>query len=191
MTLSFQLHRELALPKVRQEMDLVSANVSVLGSSEDTDNLQGSLIIVSRVHFNQLGVSTHLVTIAPLVVLGADVLVRVLNTLLQRRQVAPVLPMLIPEPVGIGASEDEAGSNTASILLASFHHNHSLGIVLQDHPIVRNRRRYRKFTQWREGHVLDGDLPPELCTRSAIGPMAPIELFWRRFTYQWCPWRAP
>jgi hypothetical protein len=124
-----------------------------------------------------LGVSTHLVAIAPLVVLGADVLVGVLNTLLQRRHVAPVLPMLIPEPVGIGTCEDEAGSNTASFLLASFHDNHSLGIILQDHPIVRNRRRYRKFTQWREGDVLDGDLPPELCIRSAIGPIIPIELF--------------
>lgn len=61
----------------------------------------------------------HLVTIAPLVVLGADVLVRVLGALLQRRHVAPVVPVLIPQVVGVGARSHEGGDNTALRLLAT------------------------------------------------------------------------
>lgn len=72
---------------------------------------------------------THLVTVAPLVVLGADVLVRVLGALLQRRHVVPVLPMLVPEPVGVGTGGDEAGGDTTSILLA-------IAIPTQHHDLV-------------------------------------------------------
>lgn len=73
----------------------------------------------SRIHVSpanareQKQKQTHLVTITPLVILGANVLVRVLGALLQRRHVAPVLPVLSPEPVGVGAGSNQAGDNTA------------------------------------------------------------------------------
>lgn len=51
---------------------------------------------------------THLVSVAPEEVLGADVLVRILSSLLQRRQVRPVLPMLVPQDIGVQASNDQA-----------------------------------------------------------------------------------
>ena len=53
-----------------------------------------------------------LVSVTPLVVLGTDVLVRVLGALLQRRHVRPVLPVLAPEPVGVGTGGDKAGGDT-------------------------------------------------------------------------------
>lgn len=50
-----------------------------------------------------------LVTIAPREVAGADVLVRVFDTLLKRGHVAPVFPMLVPQHVGVGRREAESG----------------------------------------------------------------------------------
>lgn len=49
---------------------------------------------------------THLVTIGPWVVLAPDVLVRVLDSLLERRHVGFVLPMLNPQVIGIESSKD-------------------------------------------------------------------------------------
>lgn len=54
-----------------------------------------------------------LVTVAPGEVLGADVLVGVLDALLQRRHMRPVLPMLVPQVVGVGGCEQNAGEDTA------------------------------------------------------------------------------
>lgn len=54
-----------------------------------------------------------LVAIAPRVVLGADVLVGVLDALLQGGHVLPVLPVLGPEVVGVEACEQEAGEDSA------------------------------------------------------------------------------
>lgn len=51
----------------------------------------------------------YLVSIAPGEVAGANVLVGVLDALLERGEVGPVLPMLVVEVVGIGAGEDEGG----------------------------------------------------------------------------------
>ena len=48
-----------------------------------------------------------------MVVLGANVLVRVLDTLLKRRHVRPVLPMLIPEHVGVHAAEKKGRGDAA------------------------------------------------------------------------------
>jgi hypothetical protein len=48
-----------------------------------------------------------------LVVTGADVLVGILDTLLKRGHVAPVLPMLSPEVVGVSTGENE-GRNDAT-----------------------------------------------------------------------------
>jgi hypothetical protein len=56
-----------------------------------------------------------LVTVAPRVVLGADVLVGVLNALLQRRHVVPVLPMLVPEVIGVDGGENQEGCYAAII----------------------------------------------------------------------------
>lgn len=47
-----------------------------------------------------------LVAVTPREVLGADVLVRVLDTLLQRRHVAPVIPMLVPQNVRVDTCAD-------------------------------------------------------------------------------------
>ena len=61
-----------------------------------------------------------LVAVAPLVVLGADVLVGVLDALLQRGHVAPVLPVLVPEVVGVGGGEDERGDDAAADRVCQF-----------------------------------------------------------------------
>ena len=60
-----------------------------------------------------------LVAVAPGVVLGADVLVRVLDALLQRGLVAPVLPMLGPQVVGVGGGEEDAGEDTTTSPVSS------------------------------------------------------------------------
>ena len=56
---------------------------------------------------------THLVTVTPWVVLHTDVLVGVLGALLKRRHVLPVLPVLGPEVVGVDATTDQAGNDSA------------------------------------------------------------------------------
>ena len=56
---------------------------------------------------------TYLVAVAPRVVAGADVLVGVLGTLLEGGHVRPVLPMLVPEVVGVEAGEDKGGGDAA------------------------------------------------------------------------------
>lgn len=65
-----------------------------------------------------------LVAVTPEEVLGADVLVRVLGALLERREVRPVLPMLIPKVVGVDRGQSESGDDGAvgsvSIRLSSF-----------------------------------------------------------------------
>lgn len=59
-----------------------------------------------------------LVAVAPGVVLGADVLVGVLDALLEGGHVRPVLPVLGPEVVRVGAGEDQAGDDAAVWSLA-------------------------------------------------------------------------
>lgn len=63
------------------------------------------------------GVLSYLVAVAPGEVLGANVLVGVLGALLQRRHVAPVLPVLVPEPVGVPASKAKGGDAAAVRML--------------------------------------------------------------------------
>lgn len=58
--------------------------------------------------------AAYLVSAAPREVLGADVLVGVLSALLQRRQVAPVLPVLVPQGVGVPAGEAQGGNAGAA-----------------------------------------------------------------------------
>lgn len=57
--------------------------------------------------------TTYLVTIAPGEVAGANVLVGVLGALLKRGHVRPVLPMLVPEGVGVEAGQEEGGGDAA------------------------------------------------------------------------------
>lgn len=51
---------------------------------------------------------------------------------------APVLPVLTPEPVGVGTSGDKAGGDTASILLA-------IAIPMHNHNLVVSNFRYSGF----------------------------------------------
>lgn len=60
----------------------------------------------------------YLVTITPPEVLGADVLVWVLNLLLERSCVLCVLLMSIPSQLSVDGSEHKAGSRNAADLLA-------------------------------------------------------------------------
>jgi hypothetical protein len=93
---------------------------------------------------------THLVTVTPGEVLHTDVLVGVLGALLQRRHVVPVLPVLVPQVVGVKATADQAGDNSAvqsivsSVLCRSQQENSS--------PPLR-----------REKHIQDGQLAPQVC----------------------------
>lgn len=57
-------------------------------------------------------IESYLVTVTPLVVLGADVLVSILGALLQSRHVAPVLPVIVPQVVGVGAGGNDARGDT-------------------------------------------------------------------------------
>jgi hypothetical protein len=55
----------------------------------------------------------RLVAIAPEKVLGANILVRILGPLFQRRHMLPVLPMLVPQIVGVEAGDGEGGDDDA------------------------------------------------------------------------------
>ena len=54
-----------------------------------------------------------LVSVSPEEVLCAEVLVRVLSALLKWLHVGPVLPVLVPENVGVGGSNDQCWDNSA------------------------------------------------------------------------------
>lgn len=68
--------------------------------------------VSSKIQRNVAGV-TYLVTVTPGEVAGADVLVGVLGTLLKRGHVRPVLPMLVPEVVGVHSRENESRGDGA------------------------------------------------------------------------------
>jgi hypothetical protein len=57
---------------------------------------------------------SDLISISPEEVLRPNVLIRIFNSLFQRRQVAPVLPMLVPQIPRIDTTEDEARYNYAA-----------------------------------------------------------------------------
>lgn len=54
---------------------------------------------------------TDLVSISPKVVLGPNVLVRIFDAILEGRLVLPVLPMLIPEVIGVDRCNNQGGRN--------------------------------------------------------------------------------
>jgi hypothetical protein len=64
-------------------------------------------------------VETYLVTVTEGEVLHTDVLVRVLGALLERGHVLPVLPVLVPEVVGVETTANQAGNNSAVRQLVS------------------------------------------------------------------------
>ena len=81
----------------------------------DKGNLQGSLEInVSHCPGQEFWKRTHLVTVTPEEVLGADVLVRVLDALLEWWEVLPVLPMLIPQVIGVETAKGKDGDDDAA-----------------------------------------------------------------------------
>ena len=126
-----------------------------------------------------------LVAVAPGEVLGADVLVGVLDAVLQGGLVAPVLPMLGPQVVGVGAGEEEAGDDATISLLARGVLSLSLSLSVSLSRVVMPRcvvaqsgslfssiessigrgavRREGRNRSISHGYgLLDGDLAPEL-----------------------------
>ena len=69
---------------------------------------------ISYIDTEYMSRQTHLISIAPEEVLGSKVLVRVLRSLLQRRQVLPMSPMLIPQVVRIHASNYQSRDRHAT-----------------------------------------------------------------------------
>ena len=62
---------------------------------------------------------THLIAVSQWEIFSSDILIRVLDSLLQRRQMLPVVPMLDPQVVGVDAAEDDAWDHHADQV--SFH----------------------------------------------------------------------
>lgn len=64
---------------------------------------------------------TYLIAVSPREVLHADVLVRVLGTLLKRGHVFPVFPVLVPEVVGVETTTNQARNHgTIQVLICFF-----------------------------------------------------------------------
>ena len=57
---------------------------------------------------------THFIAISPEEVPRPDILVRILDSLFQRWQVAPVLPMFVPQIPSVDAGEYEAWNDHAA-----------------------------------------------------------------------------
>lgn len=74
--------------------------------------------------------ATYLVSITPGEVLGPDVLVRVLDALLKRRHVRPVLPMLVPEVISVEASKNHGRDDGTVSLLPWLAHAASFPALL-------------------------------------------------------------
>lgn len=70
-------------------------------------------------------IKTNLISVSPKVILGSDVLIRVLGALLKRGLVLPVLPMFTPEVVGIDGCDDEGRGNDTVFGLRWLRQNHS------------------------------------------------------------------
>lgn len=74
----------------------------------------------ARILDKETRVQSHLITVSPRVVLHTDVLIGILGALLKRGHVLPVLPMLVPEVVGVDAAADQAGDDGAVEELVRF-----------------------------------------------------------------------
>lgn len=111
---------------------------------------------------------THLVTITPLEVLGAEVLVGILGALWQRRKVAPVLPVVSPQPVRVGSSNHKGRDNAALILSALYS-------LIQTDPaafslIRRQKRHGNSQSRTGGGHTKEKSSSRDLKVRLAAGP---------------------
>lgn len=84
----------------RSSLTIVSAN-------------QHFISIYSHLSFSAFPLETHLITISPEIVLRSHVLIWVFNSVLQRRHVAPVDPMFLPQIPGIEGTKDNAGDHDA------------------------------------------------------------------------------
>lgn len=71
------------------------------------------LLLTNGVAGQGANLQEGLVSVSPEEVLGAEVLVRVLSALLKWLHVGPVLPVLVPENVGVGGSNDQSWDNSA------------------------------------------------------------------------------
>lgn len=86
------------------------SNLFIVGLCKGSQSLSDLVLVVVV----DLVVPEHgLVAVAPEEVLGPDVLVGVLDALLQRGHVLPVLPMLVPQVICVDAAEDQAGNDDA------------------------------------------------------------------------------
>lgn len=72
-----------------------------------------SLSLSHTIRVGGVAIQQGLVAVAPGEVLGAHVLVGVLDPLLQRRQVLPVLPVLVPQVPRVDAAQDQRGDHHA------------------------------------------------------------------------------
>lgn len=126
---------------------------------EGTYNAVYSQKLVSAHPQNQsTGHATHLITITPEVVLGSDVLVWVLRSLLQGRLMSPMLPMLIPQDIGIDGGNNQAGPSDATIGQHSSNNIPSHNCSVH----VRYTMPFSPVFYSSKGSLLDGELAPEI-----------------------------
>ncbi len=58
---------------------------------------------------------TNLITIPPDIIFRPNILIRILRTLIQRRHMLPMLPMLRPQIVSVDAGDNQAGDCDAEV----------------------------------------------------------------------------
>ena len=146
-------------------------------------------------------------------VLRPDVLVGVLGAFLQRGEVGPVLPMLRPELVGIGAGEGEGG-NADTVTMSARRRSSAMtqgrsasrggSSAIDAFCSCRDCARISRVVGVGAGTgVQDRDLLPEVCSPLATFLMA-VQPYYRLakkkkesrrgVAHQWCrqrgPWRA-
>lgn len=56
-------------------------------------------------------IQQRFIPISPRKILRPDILIRILDPLLQRRQMLPMFPMLVPKVPGVDRAEDQAGGH--------------------------------------------------------------------------------
>lgn len=95
----------------------------------------GAIVLILLVVVDEIVPEEALISITPEKVLGANILVRVFWPLWERRHVLPVLPMLVPEVVGVDTTEEEEWGDTVqrqlfpqlAALAGMFFHRLALG----------------------------------------------------------------
>lgn len=101
------------VPAIRLSVTIVTDSPTCVGLPCPRQQLSGGRGGSGTLSSLQQG----LVTVSPLKVLGADVLVGVFGALLQRRHMAPVFPMVLPQNPGVDAGCNQEDGDTATKLL--------------------------------------------------------------------------